>query len=1837
MFRLTKNTSYPLRHSQREGFALIITLSLISFVFLLVITLISQIRLDMSYADARQNQILAKANARMGMMVALGEIQKHLGPDMRVSTTADIYDDRIESEKDYLTSGYPLNNPAGESAELYGSGTNRVELGQRQWTGVWKHRGGWAERTLPTTPLPENRDDGKALTLSWSYDSSYDPHPAVEQAWLVSGNEGWGRKLAMMNGEIVNEFIEVPDGIIIDDEGNRILNNPMGGVYGENENPWLDHKKIVEKLDSLSSYNHPLMAIDEPYGVDNPYGSDQSVWLLRTPLLSEELFDPSNMDHQKNWLNYIVAEPVKVQKTALHLSGNSRDEDQDIDWSLRSGSYAYWVGDEGVKAKVNVVEPFRIDESGNIVDLLNEQNRLKVATEPNTEGGSFGFDFSVNSKKDDEQRKDLITSLSLKNLLEEGTSPESEVSNHHYHSITTDSFGVLSDVRTGGLNRDLSLAFSLDEDSKAWKKEFEDNFIFRDRVRAMKNIPLNPSVKRNQWYMSANDATVDDPDALLAGPRWSVLADYHNLESSDDILDMKAPDRFPRTVGDNALIFGRRAPNSPRSAFSSAKSAYPYFNCFSSAERTIRPEPTNHAILPVFVKARLSIYPLAKEDPGNFCLGINPAITLWNPYDKSLKVKDLFVEIPFAGEGNQYESLKVSVTQVDFREYDLYRKWWAYMYGDFNASFELKSSDIDSLYRPYYSGYIKNWKEPWGVYSFKSGTNAFGEPQAEEGLYDKFLLGEGGFKPGLGVNETNWDNRVPPDSMLGIKLDGNVFFHENPRDGFGDYTFTFHSMEKKQISCDRVILEITNAEDSNEPVILEPGEVVTFAAFASEMGTDVQVSPNSNAPGTIKITRKPSGKVEKGYIWDSGFPLNNDACAFIIQMGGLAGYKTQTAENFDIQGVISGTGWASSSGYVEPKCFTLWQGEPDLVSSVVITRITEPKTVIPDDGSKVKFSTNNFLSLNLKETAKGDYEKKLFGLGWEVSLKMPGDLNNERIPLVEFNTRALVHSTQHGQGNWLGDAIVRRQAHYVSPSQLKITPNPNPSSYSIDGVNFSFNTNVTGYVPSFPKSTPDIYVPPTTRPNGPIPNINNITNPDARANALGFTKRTVSYNFEDSNNPEFVNDPVVESSWGQERIGFFSKETSNTAPYSGEFSDSRHAVLFEIPEGRKISILQYRHANLNNYLHGPSYALGNSYASTQVARHRSWGRVQNIVKRPTSEGGLTSVSRNLEDEQEAIDFYVNLFGREIANLKGLGNFINWDIDPEQGFAPWRDWGVDQLNHQNTTIDHSYYLNNSLMDGFLLTGGKSENDYTEEKNSLIGQRFRPYLWDASNDQVANLSQGLDISGNHRLIGYFRNNTWEDSQTSYSAKSKEKGFSKTDDSEYRFQSVAGDLLLDGAFNINSTSVDAWIAQLSSLRGLAVQNANVKSSETPVIRFLKEPDQDENDWNKLRVLSDAEIEALAIALVKQVKLRGPFLSYADFVNRRLSLGPMDKDPSKAKGTRVNFVQHDLSDWSKYPEDEFTVQGLRGAVQTAIADAGLNDPVRGMNQQLFSNLITQNNIISYDNSLSSVADGWQPHKGDYTPYIPVQRFNQNLFNDSIFGLHASSKMDELSPLGTTRSWGVGSSTQLRQVTVGDVNGDGKIESVRDDLISYPNTSFGEAPENLLAVEHLATGANKPGWVMQSDILSPLMPVTSARSDTFIIRVMGETNNDSPAKAWAELVVQRTPDYVKSDLDAPHHRPHEPFKDINLNGYWDNGLNEHWVDLNRNGESQPQPDLPGVGELGKEKDYRDGFISDLKLQMDPQEEDIESAAQISYQGINQRFGRKFKIIRFRWLREEDV
>ncbi|WOO39722.1 hypothetical protein [Rubellicoccus peritrichatus] len=75
---------------------------------------------------------------------------------------------------------------------------------------------------------------------------------------------------------------------------------------------------------------------------------------------------------------------------------------------------------------------------------------------------------------------------------------------------------------------------------------------------------------------------------------------------------------------------------------------------------------------------------------------------------------------------------------------------------------------------------------------------------------------------------------------------------------------------------------------------------------------------------------------------------------------------------------------------------------------------------------------------------------------------------------------------------------------------------------------------------------------------------------------------------------------------------------------------------------------------------------------------------------------------------------------------------------------------------------------------------------------------------------------------------------------------------------------------------------------------------------------------------------------------------------------------------------------------------------------------------------------------------------------------------------------------------------------------------------------------ENTMA--NTATGI--PGWLTQADVLTPLAPYISARSDTFVIRAYGEVvsgfSSDNVSRAWCEALVQRVPDYMDSSANSP-------------------------------------------------------------------------------------------------------
>jgi len=144
------------------------------------------------------------------------------------------------------------------------------------------------------------------------------------------------------------------------------------------------------------------------------------------------------------------------------------------------------------------------------------------------------------------------------------------------------------------------------------------------------------------------------------------------------------------------------------------------------------------------------------------------------------------------------------------------------------------------------------------------------------------------------------------------------------------------------------------------------------------------------------------------------------------------------------------------------------------------------------------------------------------------------------------------------------------------------------------------------------------------------------------------------------------------------------------------------------------------------------------------------------------------------------------------------------------------------------------------------------------------------------------------------------------------------------------IASYMMVNGAFNVNSTSVEAWKAALSGLKGKPVAYLDKERSLTGSInidddsttgmpvsggqmangRAYTDSTRDPSDpeqWYAWRELTDREIEELAEAMVEQVKLRGPFLSLSEFVNRRL--GPSTDDRSVKGALQAALDDPDVS----------------------------------------------------------------------------------------------------------------------------------------------------------------------------------------------------------------------------------------------------------------------------------------------------------------------------------------
>jgi hypothetical protein len=116
----------------------------------------------------------------------------------------------------------------------------------------------------------------------------------------------------------------------------------------------------------------------------------------------------------------------------------------------------------------------------------------------------------------------------------------------------------------------------------------------------------------------------------------------------------------------------------------------------------------------------------------------------------------------------------------------------------------------------------------------------------------------------------------------------------------------------------------------------------------------------------------------------------------------------------------------------------------------------------------------------------------------------------------------------------------------------------------------------------------------------------------------------------------------------------------------------------------------------------------------------------------------------------------------------------------------------------------------------------------------------------------------------------------------------------------EAIASRIRIAGAFNVNSTSKNAWKAVLSSMSSselpvLNPQSGNVSWVNNGGIRFNRfgrtitqvpyttgMAGDSDSFWQGWRSLTETELDQLATEIVSEVKARGPFRSMAEFVNR-------------------------------------------------------------------------------------------------------------------------------------------------------------------------------------------------------------------------------------------------------------------------------------------------------------------------------------------------------------------
>lgn len=407
------------RFRSQAGFALLVTIVLVAFLVLIVVGLATFTRVETQVAANSQNLAQARQNALFALNVALGQLQKTAGPDQRITATAE------------FGNGAAAIKPSTSETDDYGAASIVQPVdGTRHWTSVWGHY----------------------------TDDSFDIRRPVLLNWLVSGNQSANFTYAQSSAGSANvgEITEAPQSV--------------APVKRSATSTLLSTPETIAAFSPAAPIRFlPNAAVAGSTTLDqnaSPFGSFTLTNTSGTAVAAALLVGPNTAGNQASDVpNYVLA-PIET----IDIPENSLPGFDSASSTARTvGRYAWWVGDEGVKARVNIADPLDAKSAALPagVSAGAEARRLRVV-QPVRSGAEAIANLSAlfpapdSTGASSQNRYDALERiLSTDQIAFNGVALGDARS--RFHDITTHSVGLLTNTAAGGLKKDLTFGLLNDD------------------------------------------------------------------------------------------------------------------------------------------------------------------------------------------------------------------------------------------------------------------------------------------------------------------------------------------------------------------------------------------------------------------------------------------------------------------------------------------------------------------------------------------------------------------------------------------------------------------------------------------------------------------------------------------------------------------------------------------------------------------------------------------------------------------------------------------------------------------------------------------------------------------------------------------------------------------------------------------------------------------------------------------------------------------------------------------------------------------------------------------------------------------------------------------------------------------------------------------------------------------------------------------------------------------------------------------------------------------------------------------------------------------------------